>query len=146
MDVSKTRVLFACTHNSARSQMAEALLRDRAPDDFDAFSAGTEASVIRPETVAVMDEIGVDLTGQRSKNIEEFRGQPFDFFITVCDDSHESCPFLPGARTSLHWNIDDPSAVDGDDRLDAFRRARDDIRDRIQAFIRDAGGSSQGSG
>ena len=126
--------------------MAEALLREQAPHAFEAFSAGTEATGIRPETVAVMEEIGLDLSGQRSKTMDEFRGQPFDWFITVCDDSHEACPFLPGARTSLHWSIDDPSVVEGDDRLEAFRRARDDIRDRIQAFIRDAGAPSEASG
>ena len=141
--MATARVLFACTHNSARSQMAEAMLRELGGSAFEAFSAGTEATGIRPETVEVMSEIGYDLGGQRSKTMEEFRGQPFDFFITVCDDSHEACPFLPGARASLHWNIDDPSAVDGDGRLDAFRLARDELRGRIQAFIREAEGSGR---
>lgn len=142
-EVTKTRVLFACTHNSARSQMAEALLRHAAPDAFDAFSAGTEATDIRPETFAVMREIGLDLAGQRSKTIGEFRGQPMDYFITVCDGAREACPFLPGARVHHHWDLDDPSAVDGagDERLDAFRRARDELRTRIQAFVAEAAAS-----
>ena len=123
--------------------MAEAMLRELGGSAFEAFSAGTEATGIRPETVEVMSEIGLDIGGQRSKTMEEFRGQPFDYFITVCDDSHETCPFLPGAVVSLHWNIDDPSAVDGDGRLDAFRRARDEVRGRIQEFIGDAGAGSE---
>src|SRR6187431_2208519 len=96
------RVLFACTHNSARSQMAEAMLRELGGDDFEAFSAGTEATGIRPETLSVMEEIGISLVGQRSKTIDEFRGQPIDYFVTVCDDSREACAVLPGARASLH--------------------------------------------
>ena len=139
----KTRVLFACTHNSARSQMAEALLRGLGGDRFEVFSAGTEATGIRPEAATVMEEIGASLAGQRSKTIDEFRGQPMDYFITVCDGAREVCPFLPGSRTHHHWNIDDPSAVDGTDeeRLDAFRRARDDIRDRIRAFVAEVAAS-----
>jgi len=91
----------------------------------------------------VMEEIGASLAGQRSKTIDEFRGQPMDYFITVCDGAREVCPFLPGSRTHHHWNIDDPSAVDGTDeeRLDAFRRARDDIRDRIRAFVAEVAAS-----
>ena len=118
--------------------MAEALLRSAAPDDFEAFSAGTEATGIRPETFAVMGEIGLDLAGQRSKTIDEFRGQSFDHFITVCDDARQACPVLPGARNVDHWSVEDPSAIEGTDeeRLESFRRARDELRERIAAFVR----------
>ena len=141
--MTKTRVLFACTHNSARSQMAEAMLRDLGGDRFEVFSAGTEATGIRPEAATVMEEIGASLAGQRSKTIGEFRGQSMDYFITVCDGAREVCPFLPGAKAHHHWDIDDPSAVDGTDeeRLDAFRRARDEILDRIRAFVAEAAAS-----
>ena len=90
--MTRKRVLFVCTHNSARSQMAEAMVNAWAPDTFEAFSAGTEATAIRPETIAVMAEIGLDLAGHRSKSIEEFQGQPFDWFVTVCDDAAEELP------------------------------------------------------
>jgi arsenate reductase (thioredoxin) len=133
--MTKTRVLFGCTHNSARSQMAEAFLRTLGGDAFEAFSAGVDATGIRPETVTVMEEIGISLEGQRSKTIDEFRGQPIDVFITVCADAREACPFLPGVPTSDHWGIDDPAAVEDPGRLDAFRRARDELRDRIQTFV-----------
>jgi arsenate reductase len=139
--MTRQRILFACTHNSARSQMAEAMVNAWAPDTFEAFSAGTEATSIRPETIAVIAEIGLDLEGHRSKSIEEFQGQPFDWFITVCDDAQEACPVLPGVPNNAHWSIDDPSAVRGtdDDRLAAFRVARDEIRDRITTFLAAAG-------
>ena len=138
--MTRKRVLFVCTHNSARSQMAEAMVNAWAGDTFEAFSAGTEATVIRPETIAVMAEIGLDLEGQRSKSIDEFRGQPFHWFITVCDDANEACPVFPGTPSAAHWSIEDPSSATGAeaDRLDAFRRARDDVRERIEAFVRDA--------
>jgi arsenate reductase (thioredoxin) len=135
--MQKRRVLFACTHNSARSQMAEALLRSIAGDRFEALSAGTEAAGIRPETITVMEEVGISLAGQRSKSIDEFRGEAIDTFITVCDDAREACPVLPGAGASQHWSIDDPAAVDGPERLDAFRAARDELRRRIEAFVQE---------
>ncbi len=135
--MDKPRVLFACTHNSARSQMAEAFLRTIGGDAFEALSAGTEATRIRPETIGVMDELGISLAGQRSKTIDEFRGQPIDYFITVCDDAREACPFLPGARVNAHWSVDDPAAVEGPDRLAAFRGARDELRRRVEAFVRE---------
>ncbi|MEX1073058.1 MAG: arsenate reductase ArsC [Chloroflexota bacterium] len=135
--MEKRRVLFVCTHNSARSQMAEAMLRAWGGDIFEAFSAGTEATGIRPETVQVMDEIGVDITGQRSKTIDEFRGQTFEWFITVCDEAQKNCPVLPGVTDVGHWSIEDPSAVEGtpDERLEVFRRVRDQIRNRLRLFI-----------
>jgi arsenate reductase (thioredoxin) len=141
--MEKLRVLFICTHNSARSQMAEAMLRTFAGDAFEAFSAGTEVAGIRPETVQVMNEIGMDISGQRSKSIDEFRGQSFEWFITVCDEAQKNCPVLPGVREVAHWSIEDPSLAKGtlDERLAAFRRARDLLRNRLRLFILAAGRS-----
>jgi arsenate reductase len=135
--MEKRRVLFVCTHNSARSQMAEAMLRAFAGDRFEAFSAGTEAAGIRPEAIQVMSEIGMDISGQRSKTIDEFQGQAFEWFITVCDEAQKNCPVLPGVRAVAHWSIEDPSLIDGtpDEQLAAFRRARDLIRNRLRTFI-----------
>jgi len=142
--VNRQRVLFACTHNSARSQMAEALLNAWGADAFEARSAGTEATGIKPETMAVMAELGLDLAGHWSKTINAFRGESFDWFITVCDDAKESCPILPGVSHAAHWNIDDPSAATGTDaeRLEAFRQARDEIGGRIRQFMQDAAPSA----
>ena len=133
----RTRVLFGCVHNSARSQMAEAFLRELGGDGFEAFSAGTEATAIRAETMAVMEEVGIGLEGQRSKAMSEFAGQRFDWYVTVCDDAQEACPVFPGATNNAHWSVDDPAAATGTDeqRLDAFRRARDEIGDRVQGFV-----------
>jgi arsenate reductase len=135
--MEKRRVLFVCTHNSARSQMAEAMLREFGGDIFEAFSAGTEAAGIRPETIQVMNEIGMDISGQRSKTIDEFRGQTFEWFITVCDEAQKNCPVLPGVKEIAHWSIEDPSLAEGtpDERLAAFRRARDLIRNRLRLFV-----------
>src|SRR6185436_1415734 len=139
--MANRRVIFICTHNSARSQMAEAMLREFGGDTFEAFSAGTEAAGIRPETIQVMKEIGLDISWQRSKTIDEFRGQSFEWFITVCDQAQQNCPVLPGVQDVAHWSIEDPSLVDGtpEERLAAFRRARDLIRNRVRVFIQ-AGG------
>ena len=135
--MANRRVIFICTHNSARSQMAEAMLREFGGDTFEAFSAGTEAAGIRPETIQVMKEIGLDISGQRSKTIDEFRGQSFEWFITVCDQAQQNCPVLPGVQDVAHWSIEDPSLADGtpEERLAAFRRARDLIRNRVRVFI-----------
>jgi arsenate reductase len=137
------RVLFVCTHNSARSQMAEAMLRQWGGDTFAAFSAGTEATGIKPETIQVMNEIGVDISGQRSKTIDEFRGHAFEWFITVCDEAQKNCPVLPGVEHAAHWSIEDPSQAEGtpEERLAVFRAVRDDIRNRMRLFIL-AGGRS----
>jgi arsenate reductase len=131
------RVIFVCTHNSARSQMAEGMLRAWAGDRFEVLSAGTEATRVRPEAIRVMDEIGIDIRSQTSKTIAPFLGQDFDWLITVCDQANEACPTLPGVEKRAHWSVDDPSGAPGDEevRLAAFRRARDDLRDRIQAFL-----------
>ena len=137
----RQRVIFVCTHNSARSQMAEGMLRAWGGDRFEAFSAGTEATSVRPEAIAVMDEIGIDIRGQASKTLEPFLGESFSWLITVCDQAKEACPTIPGVAKQAHWSIDDPSAVAGDDeaRLAAFRMARDVLRDRIHMFMLAAG-------
>jgi arsenate reductase (thioredoxin) len=138
----RSRVLFLCTHNSARSQMAEGLLRHLAGDRFEAHSAGTEATQVRPLAIRAMDEIGVNISGQESKTLERYLREPFDHVITVCDDANEACPFFPGARNRVHWSFEDPSQAAGteDERLAVFRLVRDRIRDRVQAELVDRGG------
>jgi arsenate reductase len=128
------RVLFLCTHNSARSQMAEGLLRSLGGPGVKVASAGTEATSVRPEAIAAMREIGIDISGHESKTLERFLDEPFAEVITVCDDANEACPFFPGARHRRHWSIDDPSQVKGsdDERHAAFREARDELRRRIE--------------
>lgn len=131
------RVLFLCTHNSARSQMAEGLLRALAGGQVEVHSAGTEATHLRPEAIEVMDEIGIDLRQQFSKTLARFLDQPFEVVITVCDEADESCPTFPHARQRLHWSIADPSAVQGaqEDRLKAFRAARQSLHQRIETEL-----------
>jgi len=133
----RQRVLFVCTHNSARSQMAEALLRARLGGRYEAYSAGTEATRVHPLAVAAMAELGVDIAQQQSKTLDAFSGEAFDLAVTVCDQARESCPFVPGARAQLHWSLPDPSQAAGsdDERLAVFRAVRDDIARRIdEAF------------
>ena len=134
--MSKPRVLILCTGNSARSQMAEGLLRHDAGDRFEVASAGTHPSHVRSEAVAVMRELGIDISGHRSKSINEFAGQHFDYVLTVCDRAHESCPIFSAATVRLHRNFEDPAAVTGPDpvRLAAFRRVRDDLRVYLRTF------------
>lgn len=141
MDRERQRVIFVCTHNSARSQMAEGMLRAWGGDRFESFSAGTEATSVRPEAITVMNEIGIDIVGHTSKTLEPFMGESFSWLITVCDQAKESCPVIPGVAQQAHWSIDDPSGVEGDEtaRLEAFREARDRLRDRIHMFILAAG-------
>lgn len=129
------RVLFICTGNRARSQMAEALLRHHAGDRFEVHSAGTEPRGLADLTVEVLAEQGIDASGQRSKHIDEFAGQEFEFVITVCDSARQTCPFFPG-KTVLHWDIEDPDVPmrDGLPGVDAFRAARDEIRRRVLKF------------
>lgn len=136
------RVLFLCTGNSARSQMAEGLLRHEAGDRFEVFSAGTHPSLVRPEAIAVMNEIGIDISGHHSKSIDEFKrdeskGQELDTVVTVCDHANEFCPVFPGKTQRLHWPFEDPAAVKGtgEQRLDAFRKVRDRIHGRIMVFL-----------
>jgi arsenate reductase len=135
-------VLFVCTHNSARSQMAEGLLRYLAGDHFEAFSAGTEATRVRPEAISAMAELGADISGQESKTLDRFLGEPFDYVITVCDDANESCPLFPGGGERLHWSLPDPSRADGtdDERLKVFRAVRDRLRDRVERELVGQGG------
>jgi arsenate reductase len=137
------RVLFLCSHNSSRSQMAEGLLRARGGSRFAAFSAGTHPRAVHPLAIQVMAELGIDISesaGHRAKSLVEFVGQPpMDLVVTVCDDAAEECPFFPGASRQEHWDFPDPSAVTGtdDQRRAAFRRARDAIAARIDRFLQD---------
>lgn len=132
----KKRVLFVCTGNRARSQMAEGLLRHLAGDRFDVYSAGTMPSGISELTIEAMREIGIDASEQRSKSVDEFNGQAFDHVITVCDAARESCPVFPGGE-QVHWSIEDPSDAEarGVPLMDAFRLAREDLRKRIETFV-----------
>ena len=136
----KSKVLILCTGNSARSQMAEGLFREAAGDRFEVFSAGTMPSLVRPEAISVMHEIGIDISGQRSKSVDEFAGQELDLVITVCDNAKESCPVFPGATQRLRWPFDDPAVVAGSEeqKLAAFRSIRGQIRARIQLFLDNA--------
>ncbi len=132
----KKRVLILCTGNSARSQMAEGLLRHDAGERFDVESAGTKPSIVRQEAIAAMKELGIDIAGQRSKRVDEFEGQTFDFVITVCDNAREACPVFFGAAARLHQSFEDPAAVEGtfDERLETFRRVRDELRHYLAEF------------
>lgn len=134
MHTTPARVLFLCTHNSARSQMAEGLLRALGGEHVTVVSAGTVATAVRPEAIAVMAELGIDIAGQQSKTLEQFVGEPWDEVITVCDEANDACPFFPGGRKRRHWSTADPGAVTGDEaaRLAAFRTARDSLRARIE--------------
>ncbi len=134
--IEKKRVLVLCTGNSARSQMAEGLLRDMGGDKFEVESAGTIASFVRPQAIAAMNEIGIDISGHRSKCVVEFIDQPFDYVITVCDNANESCPVFPGNTERIHWSFDDPAEVRGTDEdiLAKFRTVRDEIRERLTIF------------
>jgi arsenate reductase len=133
----KKRVLILCTGNSARSQMAEGLLRHDGGERFEVESAGVEPSHVRPQAIEAMREIGIDISGHRSKSVEEFSGQEFDYAITVCDNANERCPVFPGKTTRIHWSFIDPAAVEGDAaaRLAVFRSVRDEIRGRLREFI-----------
>ncbi len=135
--VPRVSVLFVCTHNSARSIMAEALLREKGGDAYEAFSAGVEATEVRPLTLQVLREAGVPTEGLRSKSFEEYLGRTFDYVITVCDSARQSCPAFPGEGERFHWGYDDPSTVEGTDeeRLAAFRRVFTAISQRIDLFM-----------
>lgn len=132
----KKRVLIVCTGNSARSQMAEGLLRHMAGDRFEVFSAGVEPSDVRPQAVEVMRERGIDISTHRSKSVDEFFGQEFDYVMTVCDNARERCPVFPGKTERIHWSFDDPAAARGDEatKLAVFRRVRDEIESRLRGF------------
>jgi len=130
------RVLFVCTGNSARSLMAEALLRDHGGDAFEVYSAGTEPKGVNPLTLRVLAEAGIDASWARSKPVDEFLGQSFDYVVTVCDEARQSCPVFPGVHEALHWGYEDPAAAEGTDneRLAVFRRVFIQISERIRQF------------
>jgi len=133
----KKRVLILCTGNSARSQMAEGLLRKMAGDRFEVESAGVDPVRVRPEAIEAMREIGVDISGHRSKSVDEFARQEFDYVVTVCDNAREHCPVFPGKTERIHWSFDDPAKASGDEaaRLVVFRRVRDEIENRLREFV-----------
>ena len=128
----KIKVLILCTGNSARSQMAEGLVRHDAGDRFEVYSAGTIASFVRPQAIEAMREVGIDISEHRSKSVDEFLGQEFDYVITVCDNANENCPIFPGNTKRIHWSFDDP-AKSGD--IEVFRGVRDEIRSKLRGFI-----------
>jgi arsenate reductase len=137
--MDRQRVLFLCTGNSARSQMAEAFLRKYGGEHFEAFSAGLEPKAINPLTIQVMSEAGVDVSGQRSKGINEFLGKAlFQYLITVCDDAEKNCPTVwPGVNQRLHWSFEDPAKFEGTDgqKLAKFRQVRDLIDAKVKAWL-----------
>ena len=132
--MKKNRVLILCTGNSARSQMAEGLLRQMAGERFEVFSAGTDPKGLHPRTVAIMKEIGIDVAQHRSKDVSELPNQEFDYVITVCDRAKEHCPIFPGAAP-IHWGFDDPAEAPADRQVETFRRVRDEIRRRLNLFL-----------
>ena len=136
----KKRVLILCTGNSARSQMAEGLLRHDAGALFEVASAGVAPSHVRPEAIAVMNELNIDISMHRSKSVDEFTGEEFDYVITVCDNANEQCPVFPGKTKRIHWSFEDPAAAQGDEakRLLVFRKVRDEIRERLKEFAASA--------
>jgi arsenate reductase len=135
----KTKVLFLCTDNSARSQMAEAFLKKYGGDQYDAYSAGTEPKGINPYAERVMEEVGINLSGQHSKHVKEYMGKVhFGYLITMCDEAEESCPTtFPGIGQRLHWSFEDPSAFTGseNEKLAKFREVRDQIEQRIKSWL-----------
>ena len=135
------RVLILCTGNSARSQMAEGLLRARGGGRFEVYSAGTRPTRVREEAVEVMREAGLDMGAHRSKSVEEFEGREFDYVITVCDNARETCPVFPGRTERVHWSFDDPAASEGtrEERLAVFRRVRDEIDARLREWAEGLG-------
>ena len=132
-----TRVLILCTGNSARSQMAEGLLRSLGQGRFEVFSAGTKPGVVRPEAITAMRERGIDISSHRSKHVQEFDGQEFDYVVTVCDAARDNCPVFAGRTERLHWSFPDPAAVEGsvEERLAAFRTVRDSLEKTFAAFV-----------
>ena len=138
-----TRILFLCTGNSARSQMAEAFLRKYAGDRFEAHSAGLEPKGVNPFTIQAMQEVGIDISGQTSKGVDTYLGKVlFQYLITVCDDADKNCPTVwPGVNQRMHWSFEDPAAFEGtdDEKLAKFREIRDQIEGRIQAWLEEQG-------
>jgi arsenate reductase len=142
----KLRVLILCTANSARSQMAEGLLRHLAADRMEVFSAGTRATSVNPFAIQAMAERGIDISHHRSKHLNEFLGQPFDYIITVCDAAAESCPIFPGKAERVHWSFPDPAAVEGEAaKAEAFRNVRDGLEARFKAWLETLDGTAERS-
>lgn len=139
----RKRVLILCTGNSARSQMAEGLLRNLAGDQFEVISAGVLPTQVRPEAITSMREIGIDISKHYSKSVDEFSEQQFDYVITVCDNANQQCPVFPGKTQRIHWSFDDPAKAVGDDeaRLAVFRRVRDEIFQVLRRFVASTGGT-----
>jgi len=135
--MAKQRVLILCTGNSARSQMGEGLLRNLAGDRFDVFSAGTRPTSLNPNAIEAMREIGIDISGQRSKSVDEFAGEKFDYVITVCDNARESCPIFPGEARRLHQGFEDPAAARSGEQPAKFRQVRDAMASWVETFILD---------
>lgn len=133
----KQRILFLCTHNSCRSQMAEGLANHFLGDRFQAFSAGTEATQVNPMTIKVLEELGIDISGQYSKTLDEFAGETFDYVVTLCGDANEKCPLFFGGVLRIHQGFDDPSRLKGceENLLPEFRRVRDDIREWLVRYV-----------
>jgi arsenate reductase len=133
----KERVLILCTGNSARSQMAEGLLREMAGEHMEVYSAGSKPSVVNPLAIEAMRERGIDISDQRSKHLGEYLAQPFDYVITVCDSAAEACPAFPGPARRIHWSFPDPVAAQGSEaeRMEVFRSVRDDIEARLRAWL-----------
>jgi arsenate reductase len=137
---TRQRVLFLCTGNSARSQMAEGLLRHLAGDRFEVYSAGTRPVGLNPNAVTAMAEIGIDIAGSRSKSVAEFAGQEFDYIVTTCNDAKESCPICPGGGARIHQSFEDPAAAPTESQLAKFREVRDQIANWMSDFVRDKNG------
>lgn len=131
----KQRVLVLCTHNSARSQMAEGFLHTMAGDRFDVASAGTEQTEVRPEAIEAMRQYGIDISDHTSKTLDRFIGQPWDYVITVCDQANESCPIFPEARHRLHWSFEDPSKAQGRNRQEVFDRVAGQIQEHLRRWL-----------
>ena len=140
--MAEKRILVLCTGNSARSQMGEGLFRAEGRGHCEVFSAGTRPGFVHPLAIAAMRELGIDISGHRSKSVDEYSGQAFDCIVTVCDNARDACPVFPGGAQRLHWSLEDPAAAQGDEaeRLAAFRRIRDQIHERVKAFFEQPGG------
>ena len=135
---NKKSVLILCTGNSARSQMAEGLLKHICQDKYDVYSAGTKPSVVRPEAVNVLAEMGIDISANRSKSVDEFAGKEIDYVITVCDNAKANCPYFPAGTKVIHYSFNDPAEIQGDEetRLSAFRQTRDEIKNYLSNVIK----------
>lgn len=135
MQGKRKKILILCTGNSARSQMAEGLLKHICNNECDVYSAGTIATYVRPEAIKALAEIGIDISGSRSKSVDEFAGMEMDYVITVCDNAKQNCPYFPAKTKLIHQAFEDPAFVPGDEeRLNAFRRVRDQLKIYLEQF------------